>query len=126
LAANQRVLVENVAAEQEAVRREDRDALAAALHRNRTANTEVAPAPAKLLNARLLDQLHKRLPAAVQDRHLQVVDLDEGVVDTHAVEHAEQVFGGGDENALPHQTGGVADLLHVAPARRDVETVKVG
>ena len=73
-----------------------------------------------------LDQPHERQPAAIQDRHFQVVDLDEGVVDSHGVEHAQQVLGGGDQHALAHQAGGVADARHVPPTGGDREVVQIG
>ena len=79
-----------------------------------------------MLNTSAADQLNKRLTAAVKNRDFQVIDFDEGVVDTHAVEHAQEVFGGRDQDALAHQAGGVADLLYVAPACGDREAFEVG
>ena len=36
------------------------------------------------------------------------------------------MFGGGDENTLPHQTGGIADALDLLPTGRDREVVEIG
>ena len=56
--------------------------------------------PPVLLDARRANQLHERFAAAVQNGHLQVVDLDVRVVDAHAVEHTQQMLGGRDQHAL--------------------------
>ena len=64
--------------------------------------------------------------AAVEDGQLEVVELDDDVVDAHADERGEQVFGGGDEHALAHEAGGVADLGDVAADGGDFEVVEVG
>ena len=71
-------------------------------------------------------QFDEGLPAAVEDGHFQVVDFDVRVVDAQAVEGAEQMFGGGDQHALAHQAGGVADAGDVAPAGGDGEIVEIG
>src|SRR5258708_7474942 len=117
---------EDVASKQEAITGRDGNALAAAFDRNRTADAQITPPLTVQLDARPADQIDKRLAAAVENRHLQVVDFDESVVDAHAVEHAEQMLGGRDQHALAHQAGGVADLLHVAPTSGDGETLQVG
>jgi hypothetical protein len=36
------------------------------------------------------------------------------------------MFGRRDQHALPHQAGGVADLLNMAPARGNGEAIEVG
>ena len=69
---------------------------------------------------------HEGQPAAIQDGNFQVVDLHVGVVDAHGIERAQQVLGGGDQDALPHQAGGIADARHVAPTGGDREVVQVG
>ena len=64
--------------------------------------------------------------AAVEDGQLQVVELDDDVVDAHADERGEQVLGGGDEHALAHEAGGIADLGHVAADGGNFEVVEIG
>ncbi len=64
--------------------------------------------------------------AAVEDGQFEVVELDDDVVDAHADERGEQMFGGGDEHALAHQAGGVADLGDVAADGWDFEVVEIG
>ena len=72
------------------------------------------------------DQLDKGQAAAIENRDFKVVDLHVGVIDPTGIENAQQVLGGGDQDALPHQAGGVADTRDVAPACGDVEIVKIG
>ena len=71
------------------------------------------------------DHLDVGKRAAVEDGQLQVVELDDGVVDAHADEGREQVLGGGDEDALLHQAGGVADFCDVLADGGYVEAVEV-
>jgi len=68
-----------------------------------------------LAGAGLFDEPHEGQTAAIQDGNFQVVDFHEDVVDSHGVENTEEVLGGGDEDALAHQAGGVADARHVPP-----------
>ena len=70
-------------------------------------------------------QLHVRRAAAIQYGDFQVVDLNVGVVHAHAIENAEQMLGGGDHHALPHQAGGIADTRDIAPKGGDGEIVKI-
>ena len=64
--------------------------------------------------------------AAVENGEFEVVELDDDVVDAHADEGGEQVFGGGDEHALAHEAGGVADLGDVAAVGGNLKVVEVG
>ena len=68
---------------------------------------------------------HVRQGAAVQDGQFQVVQLHDHVVHAHADERGEQVFSGGDQHALAHQAGGVADLGHVAADGGNLKVVQV-
>ena len=36
------------------------------------------------------------------------------------------MLGGGDQHALPHQAGGIADARHVAPTGGNLEIVEIG
>ena len=52
---------------------------------------------------------------------------DQRVVDTHADKGGQaDLFGGGDEHALAHEAGGVADLGDVATYCGNFEVVEVG
>src|SRR5579862_47946 len=112
--------------ETEALSRQNRDALAALFHEYRPPDAQISAPAAVLPDARLPQQIHKRQAAAIQDGHFQVVDLHEGIVDAHAVKHAEQMLGGRDQHALTHQAGGVAYARHMPPACRDREAVQIG
>ena len=110
----------------DARRVQDLDALLAGLDADGLADPQVAPLAPLPAHAGLFEHLQERPPAAVQDGHLEVVDLDDHVVDAHAVEDAEQVLGGGDQNPLVHEAGGVAHPRHVAPLRRHGEAAEIG
>ena len=73
----------------------------------------------------MFEKLDEGQAAAIEDGHLQVIDLDIGVVDAHAVQHAEQVLSGRDQHALAHEAGGVTDAGHVLPEGLDRESVKI-
>src|SRR5476649_2005807 len=118
--------VVRIAGQTEAFVGENSDALAFVFHRNGTADTQVAALAAILAGTGLLDQAHERKAAAIQDGNFQVVDLDEGVVDAHRIKNAEQVLDGGDEDALAHQAGSVADAGHVTPTGGNLEIVEIG
>ncbi len=77
-------------------------------------------------DAGALESCDVGLGAAVKDGQLEVVELDDDVVHAHADEGGEQVLGGGDEHALAHEAGGVADLGDVAADGGDLEVVEVG
>src|ERR1039457_2724760 len=104
----------------------DADALALVLHRDGTAYAQIAALAAILADAGLLDEAHEGEAAAVEDGHFQVIDLHVDVVDAHGVEDAQEVLGGGDEDALTHQAGGIADARHMAPTGGDWEAVEIG
>src|SRR5262249_7827822 len=108
------------------LRGNDRDALPSPFYRYGPPDAQIAAPLAILLDPRAADQFHERLAASVENRDFQVVDLNERIVHAHAVEHAQQMLCGGDQHALPHQAGRVADLLHVAPACGNAEPVEVG
>ena len=63
---------------------------------------------------------------AVEDREFEVVELDDDVVDSHADEGGKKMLRGGDQYALAHEAGGVADLGDVATDGGDFEVVEVG
>ncbi len=89
-------------------------------------DADVLAAAALLLEADRLEGLHVGERGAVEDGQLEVVDLDDDVVDAVADERGEQMLGGGDEHALAHEAGGVADLGDVAAGGGDLEVVEVG
>jgi hypothetical protein len=73
----------------------------------------------------LLNHFDKGTRAAIENGQFQIVQFDDGIVDADPGKRREQVLGGGDEHALLHQTGGVADAGYVASAGFDGKTVEV-
>ncbi len=63
--------------------------------------------------------------ASVEDGKLKVVELHDHVVHSHADQGREQMLGGGDQNALAHQTGRVADLGDVAADGGNFKVVEI-
>ena len=84
-----------------------------------------APAPLAA-NAYAGKGFHVGQGAAVEDRQLQIVELDDDVVDAHADQGGKKMLGGGDEHALTHDAGGVADLGDISAGRRNLVVVQIG
>ena len=51
-------------------------------------------------NAGLIDRGDESRGAAVHDRNFRTVDFDGGVVDAHAAQRSEHMFGGGNQRTL--------------------------
>src|SRR5208282_601452 len=103
-----------------------RDKFVALAHLDFAKNLEVFAGAALLADSGLLDQLDEGEGAAIEDGEFEVVELDCRIVDAHADEGREQVLGGGDQNALFHQAGGIADAGYVAAAGFKFEVIEVG
>ena len=123
--ASHGVGIVGIAGEAKTLGGEDGYALAAIFDRNRTADAKVAALAAVLVDAGLFEQPHEGQTAAIQDGNFQVVDFHVDVVDPHGIENAQQVLSGGDENALAHQAGGVADARHVPPTGGNLEVIQI-
>ena len=89
-------------------------------------NAEVLAAAALAFESDVAEGLGVRECAAVEDGELEVVEFDEDVVDAGAEEGGEQMLGGGDEDALTHEAGGVADFGDVAAGGGNFESVEIG
>ena len=63
--------------------------------------------------------------ASIENWKLKVVDLHDHVIDSHADKGREEVLRGGDEDALPHQTGRVADLGDISADGGDFKVVEI-
>ena len=75
--------------------------------------------------SRRADHVDKRLSAAIEDGQLEIVDLNQGIVESNAYTCGEQVLGGRNEHAFLHQAGGVADTRDVPADRLDLEPVQI-
>src|ERR1700728_1557833 len=87
---------------------------------------EVFAAPALGFEADLAERFGIGQGTAVEDRQFEVVDFDDDVVDAGAEKRGEQVLRGGDEHALAHEAGGVADFGDVTPDGGNIEAIEVG
>ena len=47
-----------------------------------------------------INRIHEGSGAAVHDRHFRPVDFDGGVIDAHAAQRGQNMFGGGNERTL--------------------------
>jgi len=86
---------------------------------------QVTPPFAQTARAGLLEHLHEWLGRAIEDGHLNGVDIDEHVVYAAGVDRRQKMLSRGKEDALFHQAGGVADTSDVFPACLDDEIVQV-
>src|SRR5207253_2176935 len=86
---------------------------------------QIAPLAAQFANAGLLQHLHEGLCRAVQDGHFDRVDVDVNVVDATGINGGEQMLGGGEQNALFHEAGGITNASDVLPLGFNKEIVQV-
>src|SRR5579871_1695451 len=120
------MIEENIAGEQKTIGRKDGDAFRTGFDGDWPADPQKALAPAIGFEAGRAQQVDIGASAAIQDGNFEIVDFHIRVIDAHAVEHAEQMLGGGDQHALPHQAGGVAHAGNVAPAGGNGKIVQIG
>src|SRR5581483_8886425 len=104
----------------------DSDELVALVNFDRFEDAHVFTAATLYANPFLEDRVDVGLCASVENGQLEVIDFDDDVVDAHADEGREQMLGGGDEHALPHEAGGVANLGDVAADGGNFEVVEIG
>jgi len=88
-------------------------------------DAKVAAFSAKAAEAGLIEQLKERFGGTVEDGNFDVVEIDENVVDSVGVGGGEKMFGGGKQDALLHEAGGVADAGDVVAMGFDWEIVEV-
>src|SRR5207248_6235776 len=86
---------------------------------------QIAPLPAQFANAGVLQHLHERLRRTVKNRHFDGVYVDVNVVDATGIDGGKHVLGGGKQNALLHEAGGIADASDVMALRFDMKIVQV-
>src|SRR5690242_5765155 len=76
-------------------------------------------------NAGAMNGLYEGLCAAVKNRQIQVVELNDRIIDAASYQGRKQMLGSGDEHAFFHQAGGVTDSGHVSPQRFHFKTVEI-
>src|SRR5438094_580164 len=88
-------------------------------------DSSVSPRAALLANASLANEFHKGPRAAIENWEFQIVEFDDRIVNPHSNQRGEQVFGGRNQHALLHQTGGVADAGHIPAYRLNLKTFEI-
>ena len=73
----------------------------------------------------MVEQLEEGLGGTVENGNFDVVDVDEDVVDAVGVGGGEKVLGGGEQDALLHEAGGVTDASDVVAVGLDRKIVQV-
>jgi hypothetical protein len=88
-------------------------------------DAEIASLAAKAAEAGSIEELEKGLGRPIEDGDFDVVDVDEDVVDAVGIGGGEQVLGGGEEDTLLHEAGGVTNASDVMAMGFDGEIVEV-
>jgi hypothetical protein len=125
LLANEGMGKVDVAADAKFVGGIDGDAAAVFDDFNGLENFKVAALTAEAVEACLIEELEERLSGAVEDGDFDVVEVDEDVVDAVRIRGGEKVLGGGEEDALLHEAGGVTDASDVVTVGFDWEVIEV-
>src|ERR1700751_4199186 len=76
-------------------------------------NSKVTALAAKAAAAGLIEELEEGLGGTGENGDFDVVEVDEDVVDAVGIGGGEKVLGGGEEDALLHEAGVVADASDV-------------
>jgi hypothetical protein len=88
-------------------------------------NTEVTSLAAQAADAGLIQELQKWLSGTVEDWDFDVVEVDEDVIDAVRIGGGEKVLGGGKQDSLLHEAGGVADTSDVVAVGLNRKIVEV-
>jgi hypothetical protein len=115
----------DVAADTELVGGIDADAAAVFDDLDRFEDFKVAPFAAQATKAGLIEELEERLGGTIEDGDFDIVEVDEDVVDAVGVGGGEKVLGGGEQDALLHEAGGVAYASDIVAVGFDREIVQV-
>jgi hypothetical protein len=115
----------DVAADTEFVGGMNGDAAAVFDDFDRFEDAEVASLAAKAAEACSIEELEKGLGGTIEDGDFNVVDVDKNVVDAVGIGGGEKVLGGGEENALLHEAGGVTNASDVVAVGFDGKVIEV-
>ncbi len=125
LLADERVGKIDVAADAELVGRKDGDAAAVFDDFDGLEDFKVAAFSTEAAKAGLIKELEEGLGGTVEDGDFDIVEVDEDVVDAVGIGGGEKVFGGGEQDALLHEAGGIANASDVVAMGFDGEVVKI-
>src|SRR6267378_6177967 len=84
---------------------------------------KVAAFSTEAAEAGLIKELEEGLSGTVEDGDFDVVEVNEDVVDAVGIGGGEKVLGGGEQDALLHKAGGVADASDVVAVGFDWEII---
>lgn len=115
----------DVAADTELVGGIDADAAAVFDNFDGLENFKVAAFAAEAAEAGLIEESEEGLGRTVKDGDFNVVEVDEDVVDAVGIGGGEKMLGGGEQDALLHEAGGVADAGDVVAVSFDWEIVEI-
>ena len=115
----------DVAADAEFVGGIDPDAAAVFDDFDRLEDFEVASLAAKAAETGLIEELEEGLGGAIENRDFDVVEVDEDVVDAVGIRCGKEMLGGGEQDALLHEAGGITDASHIVAVGFDWEIVEV-
>jgi hypothetical protein len=125
LLADERMGKINVAADAELVGGIDADAAAVFDDFDGFQDFQVAAFAAEAAKAGLIEVLEERFGGTVENGNFNVVEVDEDVVDAGGVEGGEKMFRGGEQDALLHKPGGIADTRNILAVGFNGEIVEV-
>jgi hypothetical protein len=125
LLADQRMGKIDVAADAEFVGGINGDAAAVFDDFDGLEDAEIASFAAKAAEAGSIEELEERLGGTVEDGNFDVVEVDKDVVDAVGIGSGKKVLGGGEEDALLHEAGGIADASDIVAVGFDREVVEV-
>jgi hypothetical protein len=125
LLADERMGKIDVAADAELVGGIDADAAAVFDDFDGFQDLKVAAFAAEAAKAGLIEELKERFGGTVENGNFNVVEVDKNVVDAGRIECGEKMFGGGEQDALLHKAGGIADASDIVTVGFDGEIVEV-
>src|SRR5260370_22556182 len=123
--SEQRMIVADAVSDLEVIRRKERDALVTTRNRNRPNDLEILAGRVQALHGRFVDQINGRRSAAVHDRPLRRVQLDDDVVDAHADERRQKMLDRLDRDLIAGQAGGELNPGEIVDRRRHLVIAQI-
>src|SRR6266436_1054481 len=115
----------NVAADAELVGGIDSNAAAVFDDFDGLENFKVATFSTEAAEAGLIEELEEGLGGTVEDGNFDIVEVNKDVVDAVGIGGGEKVLGGGEQDTLLHEAGGIADASDVVAVSFDWEIIEI-
>jgi hypothetical protein len=125
LLADERVGKIDIAADAELVGRKDGDAAAIFDDFDGLENFKVAAFSTEAAETGLIKELEEGLGGTVENGDFDVVEVNKDVVDAVGIGCGQKVFGGGEQDALLHKAGGIADTGNIVAVGFDWEIIEI-